>query len=296
MKRKSSRRLEFGGPWTTIKLDRFESYLPAYTKIFTTNPGAKHFRTIYLDAFAGTGRISYLPDEQESLFEGSRDEYVVGSAARALAVVPEFDRYVFIESNPKRFEELQALKESFPRKKDRIEVRNEDANSFLLQWCKDTDWKRWRAVVLLDPFAMNVAWDAVAALGGTAGVDLWWLFPCGAFNRLLTRGKKPPLAWANALTRICGTPEWEERFYRTERVESLFGPLDVARKVSGFDEINSFLRERLQTAFAGVVNRSLYLANSKNTPIFMLFFASSNPKGAIPAVKIANWIIEHGGD
>src|SRR6185437_12175672 len=288
-------KLEFGGRWTSIKLDALEGYLPAYTKIFTKNPAARHFSTMYVDAFAGTGRIAYLPDQQDRLFD-ERDEYVKGSAARALEVKPEFDRYIFIESNPSRYAALEELKSTYPDKSDRIEVRKEDANLFLKRWCAETDWKIWRAIVLLDPYAMDVPWSTIEALARTQGVDLWWLFPCGAFNRLLTRAAKPPQPWREALTRICGTGAWEERFYEVQTHAGLFGPMQIEQKISNFTGINQFLRERLESIFVGVAKEPLYLVNSQNTPIFMLFFAASNPKGAATATRIANWIIAHGGN
>jgi hypothetical protein len=106
---------------------------------------------------------------------------------------------------------------------------------------------------------------------------------------------KPPQKWADALTRVCGTSAWEKRFYCTTLHEGLFGPMQVEEKTSGFAEINLFLRERLQSVFIGVAKQPLYLVNSNNAPLFMLFFAASNPKGAAIATRIANWIIEHSG-
>lgn len=295
MARRRTDRLEFGGPWTHIKLAAFESYLPAYTTILKTNARAKFLRTMYVDAFAGSGRMDYVPTEQVPLFEAPK-EYLKGSAARALEVTPEFDRYIFIEANKARCDELSKLKQQFPQKAERIDIHNEDANIFLEKWCATTDWTRWRAVVLLDPFAMNVAWKTVESLADTRGVDMWWLFPCGAFNRLLTRHKKPPTRWAEALTRICGTAEWEERFYKTSAEPGLFGSIHSQDKTAGFENINQFLLDRLASIFAGVVERPLFLVNSNNSPIFMLFFAASNPKGAPTAVKIANSVIKHSGN
>jgi three-Cys-motif partner protein len=99
MGRKRSDQLEFGGPWTHIKLAALESYLPAYTRILTTNPRAKHFSTIYLDAFAGSGKMQYLPTSQAKLFDSSKETDLKGSASRALEVTPEFNRYIFIETS-----------------------------------------------------------------------------------------------------------------------------------------------------------------------------------------------------
>jgi three-Cys-motif partner protein len=188
------------------------------------------------------------------------------------------------------------LKKQFLSQAERIEIHNEDANVFIKEWCVSTNWAKWRAVVLLDPFAMNVAWKTIESLAATQGVDLWWLFPCGAFNRLLTRRKKPPEKWSEALTRICGTTEWEKRFYKEIDAPGLFESIHSAEKTADFESINQFLHERLASVFAGVVDRPLFLVNSTNSPIFMLFFAASNPKGAIPAVNIANWVIKHSGN
>ena len=292
-KNRGIKKLEFGGRWTEVKLDVLEKYLGAYTRIFATNLKARHFQTIYVDAFAGTGRISYLPNEQEDLFEHSRQEYVKGSATRALEVSPEFNRYIFIESNAARCAELNGLKSQFPEKERRIEIRNDDANQFLQEWCTKADWSTCRAVVLLDSFAMDVSWETIEALAKTKGIDLWWLFPSSAFNRLLTTGAKPPATWAKALTRACGTPDWI-RFYEARKQDGLFGPIETEEKISGFDEINSFLRKRLESVFVRVAP-PLYLKNSSNTPLFMLFFAASNEKGAATGTKIANWIIKNSG-
>jgi three-Cys-motif partner protein len=45
----------FGGTWTDEKLERIRKYLTAYMRIFSRNPRARYFQTIYVDAFAGTG-------------------------------------------------------------------------------------------------------------------------------------------------------------------------------------------------------------------------------------------------
>jgi three-Cys-motif partner protein len=296
MARVRSTQMEFGGPWTKVKLAALESYLPAYTRILTKNSRARHFSTMYVDAFAGSGRMQFIPTGQAKLFEGSEQISLKGSATRALEVRPEFNQYIFIETKKARCNQLLQLKQEFPEKQERIHVHNTDANAYLINWCAITDWNKWRAVVLLDPFAMNVSWETVETLAKTQAVDMWWLFPCGAFNRLLTKGKKPPPNWSAALTRICGTTEWEERFYKSNEKIGLFGPIRSEDKTAGFELINQFLRERLASVFAGVVDRPLFLVNSNNSPIFMLFFASSNPKGASTAVRIANWVIRHSGN
>lgn len=48
---------QWGGSWTESKLDVFEKYLRAYLKIFQGNERARHLKTLYVDAFAGSGSI-----------------------------------------------------------------------------------------------------------------------------------------------------------------------------------------------------------------------------------------------
>lgn len=54
------------------------------------------------------------------------------------------------------------------------------------------------------------------------------------------------------------------------------------------------LISRLRRIFAGVVDQPLVLGNSRNSPLFMLVFAASNPIGARPALRIANYIVQAG--
>lgn len=199
---------EFGGDWTTEKLQRVRMYLSAYTKIFKTNPRARYFSTIYVDAFAGTGhRVdSRRPSNVMELFEEAdpdAEAYKDGSVKIALESVPPFDRFVFIERDADRLRELRAQVANLAPNPDTVQVVSADANIFLRDWCEKTDWRAHRAVVFLDPYGMQVEWTTLVALAGTGAVDLWLLFPLGvAVNRLLTRDATPPRVWADALTRI----------------------------------------------------------------------------------------------
>ena len=86
---------KFGGNWTEEKLNIFTSYLDAYL-IALQN---QKFKKIYIDAFAGTGEIETSDGEQ----------YLVGSAKRALAADRKFDRYFFIEEDEKKAAELREM-------------------------------------------------------------------------------------------------------------------------------------------------------------------------------------------
>jgi three-Cys-motif partner protein len=180
----------FGGSWTEEKLSALQKYLSAYTQIFTSNPAAQYYSTHYVDAFAGTGYMQRPEISASSFFpelsEGA-DEYAKGSAVRALEVEPPFDHYLFIERIPSRAAELLELKLKYPDRAQLIEVKEGDAGIILQQWCASLDWRRNRAVLFLDPFGMDVDWPLLEVIAKTRAIDLWYLFPLFAVNRLRSR-------------------------------------------------------------------------------------------------------------
>jgi three-Cys-motif partner protein len=286
---------QFGGPWTEEKLTRLTKYLSAYTTIFASNPKAATLKTIYVDAFAGTGYRSSSETEPLTLtlFEDEEAKaFQRGSATIALETVPSFDAYLFIDEAPEHVHELEALTQQFPDKVKQVSVIQEEANTFLARWCQETDWRTHRAVVFLDPYGMEVAWSTIAALAHTRAVDLWILFPLGqGVNRLLTRNHPPTGAWADRLTRVFGTDEWQESFYKPSVQGTLFESEGDLKKEADFQKIGAFFVSQLETVFAKVASNPLPLRNSKNVPIYLLCFASANPRGAPTAVKIASHIL-----
>ncbi len=280
----------FGGPWTQQKLQVLSKYLRAYRKIFETNERARFFKISYVDAFAGTGVI---PRPELGLFAGfpelaeAEEEFRKGSAHRALELVPPFHHYVFIEKDAGKCKELKVLREEFPDKD--VRIINDDANDALLKWCTEFDTKRERAVVFLDPFGASVDWKTIEAIARTEAVDLWILFPHGAINRMLVNERKPPKGWADRLTQIFGTVEWEKEFYSSNFWPSILEPgikVEQIYKIADRMQITKFFIARLRSIFAGVAEPG-FLYNSKGL-LFVLLFAAGNPKGAKTAVKIAN--------
>jgi three-Cys-motif partner protein len=277
----------FGGGWTERKLDILAAYLEAYNTALKNQP----FTRVYIDAFAGTGyrsrasRAMRTLDLFQDVEDAEAQDFLKGSATRALEVVPSFDKYIFIESDPDKVTELQALKDAHPDKAHAVEIVQDDANAYVQRYCA-TIPAEVRAVVFLDPFATQVAWETVAAIAGTHAVDVWILFPLMAVNRLLAND--PAKACRTALDRLFGTSQWFEQFYRTHAESSIFGqPFDMVRKACSFDGIAAFYLDRLRSVFAEVAPRPRLFCNSRNSPMFQLFFAAGNPKGAPIAVRIA---------
>ncbi|RYG16129.1 23S rRNA (adenine(2030)-N(6))-methyltransferase RlmJ, partial [bacterium] len=188
---------EFGGDWTRKKLDIFGGYLKSYRNIFD-NGKAKWYRTIYVDAFAGSGACVPNGTPEDAEMADSAQAILDGSTRIALEHTPGFNEYLFIELNKKNAASLERLKDEYPHHNVRV-VRG-DANKALRDFCASVEWKRNRAVVFLDPFGMQVEWEVIEMLGATKGVDLWYLFPIGTMNRMLPRSGPPGPEWGDTLT------------------------------------------------------------------------------------------------
>lgn len=267
----------FGGPWTEEKLDRVSGYLQVYSTALKN----MFFERIYIDAFAGTGyRASKGEGEtvRGLLPLPEITGLVKGSALRALEVKPPFDRYVFIEANLARFQELRKIEDQFPLTAERMTFRNEEANSAIVDICHNTDWTKSRAVMFLDPYGMQVNWSTIQAIGQERHIDLWYLFPMGAVQRLLKRRGEIPVEWQSALDRFLGDSSWRTEFYRTVQEPGLFEARTHEIKVADSSVIEAYVRKRLRQAFkGGVAPGALRLKNSKGSCMYVLLFACGNP-------------------
>ena len=276
----------FGGQWTEEKLEILRRYLDAYTTALKGQP----FDLAYVDAFAGEGywqpNTPYV-EENYADFEEVRK----GSATIALEIDDKpFDRFVFIEKDLDRCESLERLKEEFPTRS--IEINNADANDALSKFCDELKANE-RAVVFLDPFATSVSWTTVAKLADTKKIDCWILFPLGAIARLMPTNQEPPESWASNLDRVFGGRDYWQGLYQTKTVLTLFGDEDILERPGGSGPIADSYRSRLEDAFERVAPTSRVFRNSRNSPMFEMFFAASNPHGAQIAVRIANHILEN---
>jgi len=287
----------FGGTWTERKLSALRDYLAQYQRIFTTNPNARKLKTIYVDAFAGTGDRDTGEDLRQSSLFGYDDEtrgYQEGSVKVALSLPQSFHQYVFIDNKAKHANALHNLVNSeFPNLADRCTIEKSDANSWLQEWCRTQNWREQRAVVFLDPYGMDVEWDTIVAIANTKAIDLWVLFPLGIGpSRVLPNQEIPENKWADRLTKLFGTDEWKSQFYREEgQVDLLGNKQESVTKIAGVEEILAFFLKRLNSVFEKIVERPMILRNSKQSPMYALCFAAGNPRGAPTAVKIASHLV-----
>lgn len=182
------------------------------------------------------------------------------------------------------------LESLHPDKKDQLVFRPKDANNEVE---KMADFLRknskYKALVLLDPFGMQLNWQSIQKMQNT-GTDLWILIPTGVIvNRLLDR--KGELKHIDKLTAFFGKDEefLRDYFYKQRTEPSLFGYNTIIEKVrEPIRKIAELYIQQLQSIFKYATSEPLVLYNSRNTPIFHFAFASNNYN----AVKIANQIIE----
>jgi three-Cys-motif partner protein len=273
---------QFGGSWTSAKLNKINDYLKHYLIALKD----QSFQKIYIDAFAGTGyrmrRDSGIGDElpfDENDLE-EMDTFIDGSARIALKFDPGFDKYIFIENDPEKCIELDRLKTDFPKKSESIQVWKEDSNKALADFCGDkTIWKTQRAVLFLDPYGLQVNWDTIECIAATEAIDLWYLFPVGTVFRLMKKESTPSPANSSRLDSLFGTHDWFDIFYSRHKAVGLFEDgIDFTRDADTI-AVSDFLVKRLESIFPGVSKKPAILRNTKrNSPMFLLCFAVANPK------------------
>lgn len=272
----------FGGPWTKEKLEIFQGYLKAYL----TALKKQSFRTVYIDAFAGTGIINISNDEGRETIEGS--------AKRALSSALKFDHYYFIEYSKKKCKELcNTIHIEFPEMEESVTVVCGDANEELSRLIDILNWKSVRALLFIDPFATAFKWKTLEKVASTQAIDLWYLFPYYALSRMLTRNGEMDSSWEFRIDELLGTNQWRESFYMKTPEVSLFDDEEETVKVASLNRISEFLIARLKSVFPAVAKKPYLCKNRFGTPLFLFCFAVSNPNKIAQgiALRIANYII-----
>ena len=282
---------EFGGSHTTKKLDTIQDYLEAYTTALSN----QNFRTVYFDAFAGSGEIK-VGDEVELFADVEELQPIVdGSAKRALQLKRPFDEYIFVENKNKKVQGLKALANEFPQLLNRIEVIQSDANAELNDFCRDTNWKETRAVVFLDPFGNQVEWDTILKIAKTKSIDLWYLFPAGlGVNRQISNEGVILPEHEESLNKLLGTNEWKEHWTSYSETPDLFGGTHrVSEKQITVDGITKYVIARMKSVFEGVVINSWLPLGPNGAHWYSLLFACSNPspKARQLASKLASAVM-----
>lgn len=286
--------INWGGSWTELKLDAFENYVNAYLTIMSAQK--QKFSgwptTIYFDGFAGSGERFSTIEEEKDLFSDyfiKEDlELYKGSAERVLSLNQKFDHYYFVDNNKKAIDKLKQKLSNSNLIRINCNFITDNVNNQLINLSKILNSQN-AALVLLDPFGMQIDWSSIEILKDKR-VDLWILSPSGVIiNRFLDR--KGKLNFSNKLQSYFGLSEDKirERFYETEKVDTLFGSGDEIKKTNdSVSNIAELYIEKLSNIWNHVSQKPLQLFNTKNVPIYHFVFASNNKT----ALKVADQIIE----
>jgi three-Cys-motif partner protein len=285
---------EWGGAWTEKKLDAFAKYVWAYLKILKTQP---QWKTIYFDGFAGSGERGKQTSDAEELYRQlsltEDEENVYKGAAERVLTLPDnllFDFHYFVDSSNESLSKLEAkLNALASSKKTKLIFKEGDCNKLLAELANALRTKKFAALVLLDPFGMQINWTSIAGFKGTRS-DIWILVPTGVIiNRLLYRSGK--LEHVEKLESFFGlnVEEIKKEFYKKEIAPTLFGGEEeiVTKVVNPIGHIMNLYIRQLKTIWKHVTEEPLRLDNSKGRPLFHLVFASNNAT----ALKIAKQII-----
>ena len=281
---------KFGGIWTRKKLEILEKYLGFYATALKNQAFTLH----YVDAFAGTGKHTFVDEDNDALLIPLED--FKGSVLTALEVEPGFHQYHFNDMNPEHVRELEKIKAEYPHRN--IKITERDANQFVPEFCASLKGKD-RAVLLLDPYSTQLDWETLGSIAASGKVDLWLLFPLSVILRMTPRdGAKVRPEWRDTLNRLLGTDEWEQTLY-VPKAEPLID--DMFGEVSGdakFERVNTdglqrWVTARLRERFPYVAEPRMLM--NRGRPLFSFYFAVSNPdpKAWALAGRAASHIIQH---
>lgn len=257
------------------------------------------FKFFYIDAFAGAGIVevrgsipSKESDGADALIpeafapEDSKElkEFIQGSPLRALNLERKFDCYRFVDLDPTRVADLEALAAKF----DTVDVKvfNGEANERVQFIARNFTKPHWRGVAFLDPYGAHLHWKTLEALAATQKFDVIINFPLGmTINRLVMRDPSEiPVSWKKQLDLCFGTQEWQDIAF--SKTDDLFGEEVTSKHVDASERLLRLYLDRLEAIFGYVAVPSL-VRNTKGSPLYYLLWASSNPRGK----KIADHIL-----
>jgi three-Cys-motif partner protein len=280
------------GPWAKEKLTCLGKYLHAYSTILHKQ---QSLRYVYVDAFSGPGthRLRQGSATERSLssvaqfpFEDPEHaEYIRGSPRIALELEYPFTQYVFVENDPIRIAVLEKLKTEYANLQ--IAVREKDCNEYLRDTLVPRSWGRWRGLVFLDPFGMQVPWSTIELLSRTKAIEVFINFPVGmAIQRLLRRDGKFTTQQRKRMDLYLGSPDWFDVVY--QKSTGLFGET-IGKAADSNVALTRWYRKRLKELF-GFASSARLVRSSSNRPLYYLIHAGPNATGA----RIADHILRQG--
>ncbi|MGP9764577.1 three-Cys-motif partner protein TcmP [Halomonas sp. AOP13-D3-9] len=271
----------FGGIWTTRKLEIIDKYLRFYSTALKNMPFRKH----YIDPFSGTGTVDF----DDGLFNSDPIE---GSVKRSLMVFPPFDQYHFNEPHPKRNAQLQSIVSEYC--KTQVDITSLDANVMINNVCESLG--RDRAVFFIDPYGCQLDWESLVKISKGRGNDVWLWFPVSAVIRqAAVNASDIHETWRLRLNKLFGDDSWEKALYDSAEDEhigctgSLFDddplPNTIRSRQTGTAQLDKYVMSKLKEIFPYVNEKPMAFNNARGSTLFRLYFAMSNADEA--AIKLA---------
>ncbi len=250
--------------WSEVKLDIVRKYAAAYSLILTRQL-APRFEHAYIDAFSGSGLQ----------LAKSTGMFVQGSPLNALAVVPPFRHYYFIDLDRQKAE---ALRNRIGARDD-VSVFADDCNTVLLEKVFPRvhydEYKR--GLCLLDPYGLDLNWEVIETAGKIESIEIFLNFPVMDMNRNVL-WRMPENAAAQQVARMTsfwGDDSWRDAAY--DRTGNLFG---MEFKTDNQTVAKAF-RDRLKSkAGFEYVPDPIPMRNAANAVVYYLFFAAQRPAAA----------------
>ena len=197
-----------------------------------------------------------------------------------------------MEKSASKARDLRKLKFAYPAISERIQVKCGDANDELINFCRERNWKKWRAVVFLDPYGNQVSWKTLEEVAKTKAIDLWYLFPAGpgVHRQISDLGVVDP-THTESLDRLMGTHEWATQFVEVEPIPDLFDDRRLrSTKTATVDYITEYMIKRMTALFnCGVLDEWLPLSTKGIK--YSLIFASANPAAWKLASRLAKGVL-----
>ena len=149
-------------------------------------------------------------------------------------------------------------------------------------------WPEWNGIGGRDHLEYS------RTIAATKSIDLWFLFPIFAINRMLKKNGQISDEWSAKLDDVLGSHDWYNEFYTESRQMTLLPLPKEYKKTTTFDKIISYIVRKLEVEFAAVHKKPRVFKSSKNSPLFAFCFAIGNESKAAKtlALKIAGHILE----
>jgi len=268
-------KLDEVGEWSEIKVSILNEYEKAYTKILQKQ---NYMDFIYIDAFSGAG-INISKDTGQILY---------GSPMTALSIKPEFSEYHFIDLDHNKTQILKNL----AGRRSNVYFYTEDCNTVLLEKLipriEYGEYKR--ALCILDPYGLHLDWKVIEAAGKKRTIEIFLNFPIMDMNRSVF-WKVPelvPMEYIGRMNCFWGDDSWKNIAYEEDL--NLFNQ-DWKIKKDHKTVAKAFQRRIKEVAHFKYVPAPVLMRNTKNSPLYYLFFASQNKT----ASKIASYLFSKYG-